>query len=118
MNNKLDSNEIEKMVCDMFMLQRIDRDIDAIDNFGNLYEIKACRPYIIDKSHKNKKRSGRFWFSDKDFENPNKTFIFVIYDIENNTINIKQIFIYNSNAFFETHGKKRLITWEKVAGLT
>ena len=112
MNNKSDSEKIEDMICDYFHLKKININIDAMDNLGYLYEIKACKKHTRDNSHKSKIRNGRFWFSDKDFELNGKKFIFVVYDKNGSNIEINNIKIMFDYEYINKFKFKKEISWK------
>ena len=76
--------EAEQFICNLFNLEYVDKEYDAIDNEGNEYEIKSCQQIII---HKKRKENGNFHFKPTDYnKKKNRDFILVVSSESNYTI--------------------------------
>lgn len=74
----------EQFICNLFNLEYVDKEYDAIDEKGNEYEIKSCQQIIM---HKKKKENGNFHFKPTDFnKKQNRDFILVVNSKYNYTI--------------------------------
>ena len=77
--NRQDASKVDQWVCDTLGLKWIDKDVDAIDDDGNEYEIKSCLPYIPHIVRgKQYLRTGMFALFDKDLEDDDLNLIFVL----------------------------------------
>ncbi|MEM3846538.1 MAG: hypothetical protein QXU98_12660 [Candidatus Parvarchaeota archaeon] len=103
-------SEIEKKVSELFDLTIVNKNYDAVDKFNNRYEIKSCQEWTTNGK---RKRRGAFVLEEKDYEDLDKTFIFVVHR-NKEIIHITKI---PAKVFVKHHLKTRRVPWKDVFSL-